>query len=1274
MSKYIPFSLMSTANLESEHPNYGASGEYNLWKTPPRLTDTDPESLVSNLSSARLLSNLLNNVQETSYTEKFISELLPQWGLQLHLDISLTNRNSSVSDDIKVPKGDLTFDPNGSGNETIPFSRTVRFGETNGKINLENTFTPFIDVSEIYGNGNYFGNKIEDVRLFKDGLLKSLHNETGEFPLVGNNEFIWSVPNTNVVPVRNIEIFEFTLIFKSSNIFATLFLREHNRKARNLKKCYNETWTDEEIFQKSRRWTIAVKQKITYEQYLPILLGSPLEQYVGYNSSVNPAIDTFFSTAAMRYGHSAVNTIIYRINENNSPYSGGHLLLRDVVYKNYADILRSGIEVYLRGAILQPEQVVDLNYVEDLRSSLPFNNPYGFDLLAVTLQRARDIGLCTYNEARKAFGLPVVTEWSDLTTNIELQEILKKEYKNVNNIEAFIGGLIENDGVGTIGPLFRASIGEQFTRIRDGDPYFYLSGILDEEDTQDLKRMTLGSLINLNTIIKNFPDNPFILETETVNTFSDNSRKATKIPYKVSFTMDYLLDWSVSEGSITFTVTTNYTTGWFAFGLGKTMNDMDIYFFTKNNGSWNILNAHSQFVGFVDFNEISNINNFKNINPESKDGPVSLQFSRPLVSSTISPTFKDIVNGTQYLSFAYNLNGYNLQYHGPSQRGNLEVDFLKLKQSIIEVVSVSVSSSRVNTLIMHGVLMFISFGFLYPAGIYVARYHTNLRTWLDIHQALMSIVTSNTVVIAITALVTNAFSGGLTAHSICGLVMIGTIVFVSLTGFMSFKISTRFTIKYTLFLRNIHKIIGFGMYFLGVVNGYLGCRDLAVLADLHEGLPLAYLVIIIYIPAQMISFAEYEKRKILKNPNLKISNNSLVRRKPSNGFNPSSANLPVFEWNEINVRVESGAKWIIIYDTLYDVQKVFDRHPGGKSILLEVTGIDATNYFEGFQTGSKNSQLFHKHSRLARFMLEKLAVGKIALMDEEKSDLDLSRPTLIADEEKGFSKKLIFSEKFVKLYRTSIKKKFLTVEFYRDLESKTLLTEGNSKRPVYSFIFSFPDQNSTLKIKPGEYFNFRYITSTGAVITRSYCPINCINQGSIEFMIKMYDGDMTRHLLACNSINLRGPLSGVPLLCHETEDGCWDNLGLIAGGTGLTPCLQLINYHLLNSKRDATTNMLNSKIHLLNVNNTYNDIFAKQLLSDCIKKSGGSLQITQLLKVADHNYEGLVGDIDSEIVKATMPLSENKTCIVVSGPASFTNLVVEILETEGFTKDKIRKL
>ena len=75
----------------------------------------------------------------------------------------------------------------------------------------------------------------------------------------------------------------------------TLFVREHNRLA-NQFAAQHADWTDEQVYQAARRIVIGELQAITYNEFLPALLGAgALPAYRGYNPRVNPDIANEFS-------------------------------------------------------------------------------------------------------------------------------------------------------------------------------------------------------------------------------------------------------------------------------------------------------------------------------------------------------------------------------------------------------------------------------------------------------------------------------------------------------------------------------------------------------------------------------------------------------------------------------------------------------------------------------------------------------------------------------------------------------------------------------------------------------------------------------------------------------------------------------------------------------------------------------------------------------------------------------------------------------------------
>lgn len=95
----------------------------------------------------------------------------------------------------------------------------------------------------------------------------------------------------------------------------------------------NPSWTSDLIFQEARKIVGAIIQHITYNEYLPILLGEaavvknklkpnckkyPFKDY--YNPNIDPTIRNGFAVAALRIGHTQ---IMPRVSLLNTSY---HLL------------------------------------------------------------------------------------------------------------------------------------------------------------------------------------------------------------------------------------------------------------------------------------------------------------------------------------------------------------------------------------------------------------------------------------------------------------------------------------------------------------------------------------------------------------------------------------------------------------------------------------------------------------------------------------------------------------------------------------------------------------------------------------------------------------------------------------------------------------------------------------------------------------------------------------------------------------------------------------
>ncbi|MDW8265949.1 MAG: peroxidase family protein, partial [Gemmataceae bacterium] len=286
-----------------------------------------------------------------------------------------------------------------------------------------------------------------------------------------------------------------------------VFAREHNRLADEIRQA-NPTLSDEEIYQRARRLLGAMLQHITYNEYLPLVLGpNALTPYTGYKPNVQPDAGVFFATAAFRFPHTQTFPNFPLLDAQGNHLPGSPLPLRRASFTT-APIRQHGLDPILRGLAATPAHANGLKAINEVRNLL-FGPPGsgGIDLIATDIQRGRDLGLPGYNRARQDYGLPPVTSFAQISSDPAVQTALQTAYGTVDKIDAFIGGLAEDRVPGAmVGPLFFRVLKEQFERIRDGDRFWYENGQFTAEELALIRNTKLSDIIRRNTGITNLPD------------------------------------------------------------------------------------------------------------------------------------------------------------------------------------------------------------------------------------------------------------------------------------------------------------------------------------------------------------------------------------------------------------------------------------------------------------------------------------------------------------------------------------------------------------------------------------------------------------------------------------------------------------------------------------------------------------------------------------------------------------------------------------------------
>ena len=470
------------------------------------------------IPSARHISETIIN-RNSSMEEDPFTHILMQWGQFLDHDLDLSPeleaecegcKFTELCQPIRVQQNDPAF-----GIDTPQMANCLRFARSLPVCDLSlpgqlvpreqlNAITSFIDGSQVYGSNERIANA---VRLGEDGLLKEGKPFPGDLPsLPVDEEDIMACLNAEdcflAGDVRANEQISLTIMH-------TLWFREHNRLARAL-KVINPFWNDERLFQEARRIVGALIQKITYEDYLPKVIGydtfdTVIGPYIEYDDRVDPGVPNGFATAAYRYGHSLIRPAFSRLDSDFKSIARGPLKLVDAFFNPFQFKLSLGTDPIARGwiseQVLQPDS--DLNAV--LTSELFANDTediIGMDLAALNIQRGRDHGLPPFvtwvNHCKRRFpslrGFGAFDRYLDFIRFLQL-------HGSLDSIDLWIGGLAEKRLPDSfLGPTFACIFGVTFDNVRNGDRFWYENpGVFTPKQLEAIQQGSLSRIICDNT-------------------------------------------------------------------------------------------------------------------------------------------------------------------------------------------------------------------------------------------------------------------------------------------------------------------------------------------------------------------------------------------------------------------------------------------------------------------------------------------------------------------------------------------------------------------------------------------------------------------------------------------------------------------------------------------------------------------------------------------------------------------------------------------------------
>jgi len=228
----------------------------------------------------------------------------------------------------------------------------------------------------------------------------------------------------------------------------------------------------------------------------------------------------------------------------------------------------------------------------------------------------------------------------------------------------------------------------------------------------------------------------------------------------------------------------------------------------------------------------------------------------------------------------------------------------------------------------------------------------------------------------------------------------------------------------------------------------------------------------------------------------------------------------------------------------------------------------------------------------------------------------------------------------------------------KDFKELPLIAKTQLSPNVYRFTFQLPGPRDVIGLPIGQHVAIK-ATVNGQLVSRSYTPTsNNLDLGVLELVIKCYpDGLLTGRYLADLNVGdkvlFRGPKGAM-----KYRRGLCRHIGMIAGGTGITPMYQLIRA-ICEDERDTT------EISLIYANRSEEDILLREEL-EAFSKKYKNLKIWYMLDHPPQEWPYGTGFVTAQVMSERLPSSATDTRIMLCGPPGMVNASKKALIDLGF--------
>eukprot|EP01063_Lacrimia_lanifica_P030696 TRINITY_DN4920_c0_g1_i2.p2 TRINITY_DN4920_c0_g1~~TRINITY_DN4920_c0_g1_i2.p2 ORF type:complete len:292 (+),score=128.43 TRINITY_DN4920_c0_g1_i2:1597-2472(+) len=201
----------------------------------------------------------------------------------------------------------------------------------------------------------------------------------------------------------------------------------------------------------------------------------------------------------------------------------------------------------------------------------------------------------------------------------------------------------------------------------------------------------------------------------------------------------------------------------------------------------------------------------------------------------------------------------------------------------------------------------------------------------------------------------------------------------------------------------------------------------------------------------------------------------------------------------------------------------------------------------------------------------------------------------------------------------------------------------------YKFTFEYPRVDMHSGIQVAGLVVLKCKGPDGKNVIRPYTPTSAPEQqGTFDLVVKVYPGaKMGGHLadmVRGDLVEVKGPWRKIEITPNK-----YKNIGMVAGGTGITPMYQIIR-HLLQNKSDQTN------LSLIYANRSEKDILLKLELEE-LERLHPRFKVYHTVNEATFSWEQGVGNVNADSVRSLMPADSDENVVLVCGPPGMMKAV-----------------